>query len=110
VVDRDHGAVRHREDVVVGEAVVVLDPVAVAVAVEEPDVLAFAQSTANVSPVSMRTPSIATRSSLRTLGLQQAAVASQPPRFRGADHDGRLAIDGHLWCVNLQAADHQSKL
>ena len=26
------------------------------------------------------------------------------------DHYGWLAVDGDFWCVNLQAADHQSKL
>ena len=32
-----------------------------------------------------------------------------PPKGR-PDHHGRLAVDGDFWCVNLQAADHQSKL
>ena len=45
--------------------------------------LTLAQSMAKVSAVSMRTPSIATRRSLWTLGLQQALVASQPFPLRG---------------------------
>jgi hypothetical protein len=64
-VDRDHSAIGDREDVL-SEAIVTL-----------------AQSMAKVSAVSMRTPSIATRRSLWTLGLQQAVVASQPFPLRG---------------------------
>jgi hypothetical protein len=45
------------------------------------------------------------------VGLAASGSCEPATPLQGrSDHDGRLAIEGHLWCVNLQAADHQSNL
>src|SRR5215471_2388685 len=108
VVDRDHGAVGDREDVL-AEAVVLLDPLAVAV--EESVVL-------DLGPVDREG---FTRLDADTVycdtfvpvdvGLAASGGREPAISLKGRpDHYGWRAVDGDFWCVNLQAADHQSKL
>ena len=80
VVDRDDRAIGDREDVL-SESIVLL-----ALLPSPSKILSFltrAQSMAKVSAVSMRSPSMAIRRSLWTLGLQQPLVTSQPFPARG---------------------------
>ena len=59
----------------------------------------------------MRTPSMATRRSRWRLGLQHPLLDEPAfPLNRRLDHDGRLAVDRDVWCVNLQAVEHRGKL
>jgi hypothetical protein len=41
-----------------------------------------------------------------------APVRHEPafPLNRRLDHDGRLAVDRDVWCLNLQPAEHGAKL
>src|SRR5262249_21139414 len=79
-MDRHHGAIGDREDVL-AEAIVLLDPAAVAV--EDSVVLDSGPVDGEGLGSLDADTSIATRRSVWTLGLQQALVASQPFPFRG---------------------------
>src|SRR5262249_39394094 len=108
VVDRDHGAIGYREDLL-AEAVVLLDRLAVAV--EESVVLDLGpvdreRFTRLDADAVYRDAFIPVHVRLAASGGRKPAI---PPKGR-PDHDGWLAIAGACWCVNLRAADHQSKL
>src|SRR5262249_17808663 len=108
VLDRDYGSIGDREDIL-SEGIVLLD--FAAVAIEDSVVL-------DLGPVDgeglggldadavYRDMTVAVDVGLRATAARVPAL----PLEGRPDRHGRLAVDGDVWCVNPQAADHQSKL
>src|SRR6516225_3249673 len=108
VVDRDHGAIGDREDVL-AETIVLLDPLAVVVE----DSVVLDSGPVDGEGLGSLDADTVYRYTKVSVDVGLAATASREPALplKGRpDHHGPLAVDGDFWCVNLPAADQQSKL